>query len=223
MAYGKRKASGASRPFGFSKKRKAFKRSYRPRPRASLATQGRDKLFVKCRRIDHLDVTANTTYGIMKFTDITNSTMFMRYASLYNYFRIKKMSVHFNATSHVQTALSVVSLDDQVQLTDPSQYMIQRSLYVHNMRDETKPHGRSLKMSGSRYSDWIPCEAVATEFSTNRAFDASIKYAFSCLHQNNQSVSIVEDYLVEFCGTKELMGGTLNPPVAFPAGVNQNP
>jgi hypothetical protein len=183
----------------------------RPVKSLSLNTGQGGRLFVKCTHLENHNLTTQITSGDslnmrMRLRDISGSHKFQRFASMYSFFRVHKMSVRFSATGAVPVMMSVVSLDDDVLMQNQTQYEIQKSVRVHHLLDNKSQVSRrtlDLFAVDNKFREQLP-----TAGATNRlAFpdlQACIKYGcFGVLHKAGQSITVEESFVVEFIGMRD--------------------
>lgn len=212
---------GTKRGYGSVRKGSFKKQRSIPRPLSrrgeSLGQQGQGgRLFVKCMHLEHHNLanmaTGKTALNMrMRLRDIGALHKFQRYASMYTFFRVHKMRIQINATGGVPVAQSVVSLDDDVLILEPTQYEIQKSCRVHHLLDnKSQLSGRTLDLfkSDPKFRELIPC-AGATNRLAFPDLTACIKYGvFGIQHKAGQSVTIEESFIVEFVGFRDTIDTT---------------
>lgn len=181
-------------------------------PRPLKAQHGADKLVIKCTRMEHHDAQLatgtgpKTIFGAMAFHELKNIWKFHRYASLYSYFKVLKMKVTFSSTPHIPTAVSCVDTDQDTTPTDTAHILMNRTARTHQLLDHKTVHSRTFNLQEiAKFRDYISCEGANTLLG-EVAYKSAIRFAFPGIcHPQNQNVTVTMDYVVEFCGFRDII------------------
>lgn len=222
MAYGKRKAPGNNRPFGFTKKRKFTKRRTFSAPSRSLSTKNSvDRCFVKCTKIETksgqqiqvggVSGSSPTIFGNMKMSELAQNSKFLRFASMYSYFRVHKMKTTFNTTGSILTAVTSFDPDDDGVPTTLSHITQSLNSRFHDIRDG-KVTSRSVSLAPlDKWSTFISTQGAQSALGSNR-YKSTIQYAFPGVLDASVTAHIHEEWIVEFRNLRDAIAvNAINP------------
>lgn len=216
MAYGKRKAPAG---FGVARKKGRFSKKFgRSAPaRAGKPTNNSlDTCFVKCTRLATIkasEVSTNAAstkngmiFGRQTSTELAQNARFLRFASMYQYFRVHKMKVTFGTTGLVTNAVSSFDPDSDTQYADIQQITAHLNCRFHQCNDVKKNSRTQNLQVYSKWQDFYSTQGAGPALSGEK-LKSTINYAFTGLEDVKSTGlvggTVTEEWIVEFRGLRD--------------------
>lgn len=184
--------------------------------------------IVKCDRINFLDNShiatsgdnAGTILTAMKLGDLRFSSKFLRFASMYDSFKVLSMKAVVNAQGFTGVLVTAYDSNDDAFPVAMSHLHAQNTSRIHQLT-ETKVSSHSVNLQSiAKYRDWSKTEGCANASSAfflgEESMKSSIGMGFPGLsgfsHKSHVHISITETYVVQFYGMKDKFSTTnINP------------
>ena len=203
---------------------------YRPmsapsRRRGGVATSNPlDRCFIKVTKLSHAEpssVSNRKIFGAMKMSELGNTPRFLRYASMYSYYKVHKIKTTFN-TRNVAVAISSFDPDSDHVPTDQQQLTAHLNCCFHKLK-EVGTNSRTVNLQKmSKFQDFNTCQGAGPMLATEK-MKATIQYCFPEVDAASDfSITVFEEWIVEFRGMRDVLQLTaINNPAltqGMPAG-----
>ena len=162
----------------------------------------RDEMVVSMRSVATIGITAHTdVQGLSKTSDIPTLEMWTRMSNLYSHFKIIKIKIAFQPTPGLCSAYSYVQADDDVAPGTINDFLKQKSLYIHNLADNSHPHGRTFQLQQhGKFRDFYRTADANALLTLGTSLDASIKYYIESERTAAEQVRVISTFVVVFKG-----------------------
>jgi hypothetical protein len=145
--------------------------------------------------------------------ELGNNARFIKFASMYTYFKVHKMKVIWNTTGLVTNVVSAFDPDSDLTPNDMQQITSHLNCRFHKLSDSTT-NSRTVNLQTlSKWQDFYNTQGAGAQLGTNK-LKSTITYGFSGL-AHAKSVGLMagtmqEEWVVEFRGLRDRISTTVN-------------
>ena len=225
MAYGQKRKYGGATGGRFAR-RKVVKRARRTKFGPSRYVQPKttlDTCFVKVSKMTHAFPTAVSTSGEifakMSMVELGGQQRFIKFASMYSYFRVHKMSIVINTQGQLCTCITSFDPDGDVPSTNTHQITASMNSRIHQLAEDRITKRTENLGKIAKFREFYSCQGASAALVGER-LKATINYGFPGINAaapGHFTLTVTESWVVEFKGLREkFVVNTLNHPALGP-------
>jgi hypothetical protein len=180
----------------------------------------------------HAFPTAVTTSGEifskMSMIELGSQQRFIKFASMYSYFRVHKMSILINTQGQLCTCITSFDPDGDVPATNTHQITASLNSRIHQLAEDRITKRTEHLGKIAKFREFYSCQGASAALAGER-LKATINYGFPGINAaapGHFTMTITESWVVEFKSLREkFIVNTLNHPAlaAIPAVGPQDP
>jgi hypothetical protein len=141
----------------------------------------------------------------MKMAELGGQHRFVKFASMYSFFKVHKMSIIVNTQGQLCTCISSFDPDGDLQATNTLQITASNNSRIHQLSEDRITKRTEMLGRVAKFQDFYSCQGASQALSGER-LKAAIHYGFPGINAaapGHFTMTITESWVVEFKGLRE--------------------